>query len=142
MISDASFVCDKCFETVEDDAYYDEETGWCDRCFYEERREREWWDFFDTTLDGVEELAVRYDWDFNRNRYSGGFNTNSRYFTLEKEVLDPETDDPVWYVVKVRISDHGTMYCTEDISLVLDPTPDDHTLEDLELLLSDPEGHL
>jgi hypothetical protein len=107
-----------------------EEGEFCEEC----RREKDWLDWLEATLDAVERFAKQHGWDFNRHDYSGGFNTPSRYYELTRlggewdadneEYLDIET-------LKLRLSDHGTCYCSEDISLAMNASGDDSTLEAL-----------
>lgn len=71
------------------------------------------------TLEQVERLAAEHGWEIaSRDRSR---ETKSRYLTLERG--DQR--------LVVRVSDHGSMYCREDISLAKDGGPDDHTLDDL-----------
>jgi hypothetical protein len=80
-----------------------------------------WNEWIESVLDVIEEAANIGNWSFNRDRYSGGFNTQSRYYTLTHKVSDRD--------LKIRISDHGTAHCSEDYSIAMNPSGDDHPLE-------------
>jgi hypothetical protein len=88
--------------------------------------------WLDATCARVEELASVHGWE------AGDWSTaetGSRYTELSREcssclgVVDRECECET---LKVRVSDHGSAYCTEDISIALNPSGDDHTLKDLE----------
>jgi len=100
---------------------------WCNSCVG-----RDW--VYTTELQ-VEAIAAEYGWSLSS--WNGGFNTSSRYVTLSRacgEMEDGEYLD--LEEVKVRVSDHGSAYCSEDISLALHPSGDDSDLEALKKRLS------
>jgi hypothetical protein len=104
--------------------------GWhCSTC----AREAAWLSWMESTLDEVEQLAERHGWEFDRDSYRGGFNTRSRYYTLSWVCPvccgDDEDGECECDKIKLRISDHGSAYCREDLSLAMGG--DDHTLESL-----------
>lgn len=111
--------------------------NYCETCVKSIR----WYEWLEETLDAVEALASEFEWDFDRTQYSGGFNTKSRYYELEREcsscVLGLD-DDCTCETVRLRISDHGSAYCSEDISLAKEPSGDDHDLDSLKAALSRP----
>lgn len=92
----------------------------CESC----QAEDEAVEWIDQTMGHVDRLAAEHGWEITSRDKSR--ETKSRYITLERG-----TDRLV-----VRVSDHGSMYCREDISLAMDGGPDDHTIEDLERRLS------
>lgn len=119
-----------------------DDTIWCcdceeivleegERCESCEKAHR-WLTWLESTLDAVEALAAEHEWDFSRNQYSGGFNTKSRYYELTRE-CDPcilgSDEECRCELLKLRISDHGSAYCSEDISLAMEASGDDHTLD-------------
>jgi len=100
----------------------------CEAC--EASRKKHIW--IDATCSRVEELASTSGWE------TGDWNTaetGSRYIELHREcssclgVVDRECECET---LKVRVSDHGSAYCYEDISIAMTPSGDDHTLKDLE----------
>ena len=111
---DGKWYCSKCAESVE------------------------WYQWLEPILDQVAAIADEHEWEFDRNDFSGGFNTRSRYYTLTREcdncVLGHE--GCTCETLKLRISDHGSAHCTEDISLAMEPSGDDHTINDLTRRLS------
>jgi len=99
------------------------ETGaLCERC----QADADWCQWLRSTLDAVERIAGEHGWQLDRDSYSGGFNTRSRYYTLNRG--DEE--------VKLRVSDHGDCYCNDDLSLAMRPSGDDTTIEGVEERLS------
>lgn len=76
-------------------------------------------DWIEQTIEQVERLAAQHGWEITSRDKSR--ETKSHYLTLER---DDQT-------LVVRVSDHGSMYCREDISIAMDGGPDDHTLADL-----------
>lgn len=87
----------------------------CERC--EKRHTAMQW--IDETAATVESLAIKNGWSVDStNRAS---ETMSRYISLSRE------ND----VLTVRVSDHGSCYCSEDISLAMSPGGDDHSIETL-----------
>lgn len=93
---------------------------YCSSCL----KEAQWSDWLEATLDAIESAALAGGWDFHRNRYSGGNNTRSRYYELSRETGDISCEE-----IKLRVSDHGTVYCREDLSVAMVPSGDDHDLE-------------
>jgi len=81
-------------------------------------------DWVDDMEREVTRLVVKYGWALDQT--GGGLNTRSQYYLLAKD--DQE--------IKLRISDHATCYCSEDISLAMEPSGDDSTLATLEDRLS------
>lgn len=121
--------CDLC----DDPDAVELESGWhCGAC----AREAAWLAWLESTLDAVERLASKHGWEFDRDRFQGGFNTRSRYYTLEWTCPvccgDEDGDDCCCESLTLRISDHGSAYCREDVSLAMAAGGDDHTLADLE----------
>lgn len=92
----------------------------CDEC----QAEQAWEAWREETTERAREICERNGWAFGDS--SGGFNTRSVYYTIER---DGYAD------VKLRISDHGTCYCTEDYSLAYRPSGDDGTLAGFERFL-------
>lgn len=107
------------------------EAGWhCSRC----AEEAAWLAWLESTLDRVEQLAATHGWEFDRCRFRGG-NTRSRYYELEwicPTCQGESDDDCCCESLTLRLSDHGSAYCREDISLAMRPGGDDHTLAELE----------
>lgn len=101
------------------------EGGWlCDSC----RRRNEKHDWLDATCKAVESLAVAHEWEAGRWHHA---ETGSRYVELTREcdscILGD--DDCTCETIKVRVSDHGSAYCSEDYSIAMNPSGDDHSLE-------------
>lgn len=105
-------------------------------------------EWMDTMQRQVEEAARKHGWDWDDGdgyqrwqRSSMG----SRYTTLQRKRTTDDGSDygrefgyDEYQTVKVRISNHQTAYCSEDISLVPEPGPDDHAFAALEKILSGP----
>ncbi len=98
----------------------------CEKC-EQENAAIEW---IDSTETKVRELAAEHGWDFER---TGG--TGSRYYELTRN-NGLDDDEQEWQAIKLRISDHATAYCSEDISLTKDGSGDDHTLDSLKNALA------
>ncbi len=103
-----------------------QEPGLCDACT--EELARVMW--LQETEQKIVQLAREYGWSVERK--SGGFNTPSRYIELERS--DEEGDE--WQSIMVRVSDHSSAYCSEDISICMSPGGDDHTIYDLRKILA------
>lgn len=115
-------LCDTCGRLTEERPIW--ETGECENC--ERRDRRNAW--IDDTLAEVERLAKEYGWQYRLDKIA---ETMSHYVSLTRPCGDDDVE-----VVKVRVSDHGSAYCSEDYSLAMDPGGDDHSLEILERRLS------
>lgn len=102
---------------------------YCTEC----ARESRWSEWLESTLDAIEQAADEGEWEFHRDRYSGGFNSRSRYYTLDREcsscILGGDPQECDCETLKIRVSDHGTAHCTEDLSLAMEAGGDDHTLQ-------------
>ena len=101
----------------------------CSRC----RETDEVFDWIDSTCDRVEQLAEEHGWHVGRWQLSGS--TRSRYVELTRtcSACSDDADEAcACESLKVRVSDHGSCYCSEDVSLAMHPSGDDHTIEDLE----------
>lgn len=113
--------------------HQEREGGWlCESC----RRREEKHAWIDETCRAVETLAAEHEWEIGRWYHA---ETGSRYVELHREcdacVLGTE-DDCTCETVKVRVSDHGSAYCSEDYSIAKTPSGDDHSLEILAARLS------
>jgi hypothetical protein len=53
----------------------------------------------------------------------------SMYFELSREVIDEDDESETVDSFKLRISDHGSCYCSEDVSLAMNASGDDHTVD-------------
>lgn len=98
----------------------------------------------DELCDAVEAMARRNGWELEDGKGYARWNCSSmgsRYAKLERSriVVDSDGDDDEQrQTVKIRVSNHATAYCTEDVSLVCDSSRaggDDHTIEQLEAIL-------
>lgn len=107
-----------------DDEHLLWEIGLCERCQKTDRRNA----WIADTLAEVERLAVANGWQYRLDKIA---ETLSHYVTLTRLCNDDDIE-----VVKVRVSDHGSAYCSEDYSIAMDPGGDDHSLETLERRLS------
>lgn len=102
------------------------EGGWlCESC----RNRNAKCDWLDETCKTVESLAAEHEWEFGRWHYA---ETGSRYVELNREcdscILGSD-GDCTCETLTVRVSDHGSAYCSEDYSIAMKPSGDDHTLE-------------
>lgn len=122
---DCTTLCNHCEAQLPDHEIEDGETH-CEYC-REEDAKLAW---IETTETEVERLAADAGWEIDA--WNGGFNTKSRYAEIWREVGD-EIES-----FKVRVSDHGSCYCSEDISLAMEPGGDDHTLDVLAARLARP----
>ena len=111
--------CQDCDEFLGTD---DPDVTRCEDC----QKSADFWTWLDATVEKVAAIAVETGWYFDGSDYSGGVNTLSRYYTLERDLPDGEVE-----TLKLRISDHGSLYCSEDISLAMRPSGDDHDLTGL-----------
>lgn len=111
-------LCDACGDAPADKSGDD---GLCPAC----RRLR----WLDETEEWLEAAAARHGWTC---RLTSMASTGSRYYTLQR--VDEETDVPE--EVKVRISDHWSAHCSEDYSIAMRPSGDDHTRDDVERRLA------
>lgn len=115
--------CEHCEKELEEG-----EGPLCESC----QADADWCKWRDETVEAVEALAAKYGWDIER---TGGWGKRSWYYTLTKECdqcvlgLDGECECKE---IKLRISNHATAYCTEEISLAYEGGGDDHTIEQLE----------
>ena len=112
-------MCETCDQNQDFDS--EDRDTWCARCLAS--------DWVRATEREVERLAELAGWSVDSR--SGGFNTRSRYLTLSRPGPLDEDGDETLDELKVRISDHGSAYCSEDISLAMVPSGDDHTIEAL-----------
>jgi len=101
------------------DTEYDADRERCDEC----QAKHDAFAWIENTEAHAKALAEQHGWHFGDA--GGGFNTRSRYYEVWREVGD-DTES-----FKLRISDHGSAHCTEDISLAMQPSGDDHTMETL-----------
>lgn len=94
----------------------------CDSCqsAFEKHLEISTW--LEDSIEKVEKLCTQHGWSISEKSTA---NTGSIYLTVEK---DSEDD---FDSVVIRISDHSTAYCSEDISISFKPGFDDHTFDDL-----------
>ena len=115
--------CEDCDEFLGTD---DPDVTRCERC----QKSADFWTWLETTVEEVAAIADAAGWHFDGSDYSGGVNTLSRYYTLERDLPDGEVE-----TLKLRISDHGSLYCSEDISLAMHPGGDDHDLTGLKARL-------
>lgn len=97
----------------------------CDDC-QAARARRDW---VEQTCEHVQELAQQHGWE---SRLASIAATGTHYYELTRDDGDEGVE-----VVKVRVSDHGSAYCSEDISLAFRPSGDDHDLETLVARLSE-----
>ena len=108
----------------------DYEDGHCESC----RRENEVIDWIDTNCNVVDKLVTKHGWS------SDGWSraqTRSRYLAISREGIDSDGDE-AWQEMTIRVSDHGSAYCREDLSLAFEPSGDDHTMELVEASLASP----
>jgi hypothetical protein len=103
-----------------DEPVYQWEDAECERCL-KSRENHEW---LEATAAEVERVAEAHGWTVGRWTFA---QTNSRYAELTREIDDDECE-----TIKVRVSDHGSCYCSEDYSLAKNPSGHDHTIEALE----------
>lgn len=103
----------------------------CESC--EKNAVRHLW--MDETCAAIQQLAEEHEWEVDPISIA---QTGSRYFRLFREcssclgVVDRECECET---LTVRVSDHATAHCREDISIAMNPSGDDHTMNDLELRL-------
>jgi len=84
-----------------------------------------YWAWRDDVIDAIDAACAAHGW--TENRRSGlSFSRSSRseYHTYSRELNDEDIEE-----IKVRISDHGSAHCSEDYSIAMMPSGDDHTLE-------------
>jgi hypothetical protein len=104
------------------------EQGFCEKCRQRDRAESE----KDELEQQVRALAAELEWQVADAHRA---DTGSVYLTLRREcdacILGTD-DDCTCEEMTVRISDHGSCYCSEDVSLVIpsgNAGGDDHTIE-------------
>lgn len=124
-------VCENCgYDTCYAHAEWetDRELCWCDKCREKYQRATE----MDDLEQEVERLAAEHQWDVVDRRLA---DTGSVYIELHRECdvcILGKDDDCTCESLSVRISDHGSAYCSEDVSLVIpsgNAGGDDHTVE-------------
>lgn len=136
--------CDHCDREVDDDERGDDGRLLCETC----REELAWLVWRDKTEASVRTDAEKHGWDVDRATQA---QTGTVYVTIdrqspmddEEEAGDPDdwTDGET---LIVRIGDHSTAYCREDISLVMPghESGDDHTYAWFLSRLQTKPGHL
>lgn len=107
-------MCKRCDENQDFDP--NDRATWCNSCVG-----RAW--VYDTE-SAIEAVVESAGWSITER--SGGFNSASRYLTIYRENFDGDFEE-----FKLRISDHGSAHCSEDISLAMNPGGDDHSIETL-----------
>ena len=132
--------CSRCDSVRSDDAVtYDEGVeladgkGWrCQTC----AKDVAWCDWHDRTLADISDLAAEHGWDFDPFDCRGGVNTRSHYYDLYRDCaacvgdcVATEDDNCECQTLVLRVSDHGSAYCSEDVSLARQPGGDDHDLD-------------
>ncbi len=138
--SEAMYVsasCCDCDKTLEKNEWIEESNDdiYCDDC----NRNKTVMDWIESTEKQVRKLCESNGWDMPAI-CSGGFNTNSRYYELTKTCGlcasgADDLSDCDCQTIKLRISDHGSCYCSEDISLAMNSSGDDHTIEHFDSVL-------
>jgi len=119
-------------ETCQHEA--EEAGGLCEACRLTDERDAARHAWMTEAEARVESLAKAHGW--SRDRWHVA-QTGSQYVELTREGLD-EDGDAAWQTIKVRVSDHATAHCSEDISIAMDPGYDDHTFEFLAQRLAAP----
>lgn len=106
----------------------DRDLCWCEKCRDGYTKTTE----LDALESLVKSLANEHEWGVVDQHRA---DTGSVYIELHREcdtcILGSD-EDCSCETLKVRISDHGSCYCTEDISLVIpsgNPSGDDHSVE-------------
>ena len=112
--------CDK--DSVEEHFVWD--SGECEEC----HRLGEAAEWKDKTEAAVKALAAKHGWSCMLKSIA---QTGSMYYDLLRDLPGDEIE-----MITVRISDHSTAYCSEDVSLSMHEGGDDHTIEYLERRLS------
>jgi hypothetical protein len=108
----------------------DHDMSFCPTCRRRERASQE----MQSLEAQVRELAEIHEWDVSIESVA---DTGSRYLRLERECgpcILGSSDECDCETLAVRISDHGSCYCREDLSLVIPSgkeSGDDHTVEEL-----------
>lgn len=128
-----TLVCECGSELGEDDILEGEEE--CESC----RRKTAAAEWLEATCEEVERLAEKHGWEIAGQWHWA--QTGSRYAELTRGVWvneDTDDEDYIEQSMKVRVSDHGSCYCSEDISIAMNPSGDDHSIETLEHVLSKP----
>jgi len=132
--SEINVWCLDCNIDLRDTMIADDDNPRCETC--QERFEQNQW--IADAEERVRVLCKKHGWDFEYK--SGGFGTSSRYYELTREggELDDDGDPCEWQTIKLRISDHGSCYCSEDVSIAMNPSGDDHSMDILERRLAAP----
>ncbi|MGB0767356.1 MAG: hypothetical protein ACPGYV_06565 [Phycisphaeraceae bacterium] len=120
-----TLVCECGFELMQHEILDGEER--CEDCRAKDAK----FDWLEETCDQVESLARQHGWEIDGVWHTA--QTGSRYVELYREGGE---DDDELQTIKVRVSDHGSCYCSEDISLAMTPSGDDHTIECLAAALA------
>ena len=136
--------CDHCDCEVDPDDRGDDDRLLCEAC----RAENERIIWRNETEERVRADAEKYGWDVERSTQA---QTGTVYVTIdrqspaddEEEIGDPDDWTDAETLV-VRIGDHSTAYCREDISLVLPgrESGDDHSYDYFLSRLQTKPGHL
>lgn len=130
------FLCFKCDRDLDTDQIESWEFGdstniTCENC--QKLEQKHLW--LEATCMKVKELASEHGWTIDRWTKA---ETGSRYTELFRECsscLGVICGDCECETIKIRVSDHATAHCSEDFSIAMSPSLDDHTLNDLEKFL-------
>jgi hypothetical protein len=96
----------------------------CESC----RKYHEWLQFVDDTEAKLQAAAIVGGWDIIKISFAS--NTRSRYFTLRRGNEQ----------IKIRISDHGSAYCSEDYSFAMNPGFDDNDIDAVLRVIAEPRA--
>lgn len=116
----------QCLQELDEERYLWERGYYCINC-EEAKRIAE---FYDIACETLEKMCEQYGW---RLKLESVADTGSRYYLMSKESGDNTHE------YKVRISDHATVYCSENISISMNPGGDDHDWAFLEAKLTNEE---
>lgn len=127
----ALVVCDRCDQDLPTnerwdlpDTVFDRGYTTCQKCL-KKAKINNW---MDEVEEKCRELAGQHGWDFELKNVAS---TGTRYYDLFREFVNKDGDDD-YEEFKLRISDHGSAHCTEDISLAMDECIDDHSFQAFE----------
>ncbi|MEA3224646.1 MAG: hypothetical protein U9Q07_01755 [Planctomycetota bacterium] len=120
--------CAHCFEEQD---YHDDltEDGLCEEC----AAHAAYVTWAEKTKAAIELAATNNGWELDGD-WQAAQTTHSEYASFRRdddaddEDEDDEDDDRETHV-KIRVSDHGTCYCSERFSLAFEASGDDHTID-------------
>lgn len=131
---ETTHTCDSCNRESLEQPIYIWERAECASC----KKAKEVTEWLFNTREEIDALALKHGW--SQDDYWRQASTGSCYARFSKEIPDNDEDEETTTkYLSVRVSDHGTAYCSEDISIAYEPSGDDHSLDHLRTVFARPD---